>query len=144
MRKTLDSRAVATQFRQRRGAIIPNVKIAVVDDDKPTREFVANVLMYCVNRVVLAFENGAALLAHLEDSNSIDIVLSDVEMPQMDGLTLLSKFKQQYPDKICIIMSGNNEYEKDAKKLGADAFLAKPFKVNDLFDIVKMFVVGTP
>ncbi len=80
--------------------------------------------------------------AHLEEQNNIDIILSDVEMPQMDGLTLLTKFKQKYPDKVCIIMSGNAEYEKEARKLGANAFLAKPFKVNDLFDLVKVFVVG--
>lgn len=118
------------------------MKIAVVDDDRPTREFVANVLMYCVNRAVLAFGNGDELWAHLEAQNSIDIILSDVEMPQMDGLTLLTKFKQKYPEKVFIVMSGDNRYEKSARNLGADAFLVKPFKVNDLFDLVKLFVVG--
>ncbi len=118
------------------------MKIAVVDDDRPTREFIANVLMYCVNRAVQAFENGEALWEHLEAQNNIDIILSDVEMPRMDGLSLLTKFKQKYPHKVFIIMSGNTEYEIPARKLGANAFLAKPFKVNDLFDLVKLFVVG--
>ena len=46
-----------------RAAIIPNVKIAVVDPDRLTREFIVNVMMYSVNREVLSFEDAAGLKA---------------------------------------------------------------------------------
>ncbi len=118
------------------------MKIIVVDDYKPIRDFMANALTYCVNREVLTFENGAKAWIYLENQNSFDIVVSDVDMPEMDGLELLSKIKNHYPNKICILMSGDHSNEKSAKELGADAFLAKPFRIKDLFKLVEAFVVG--
>ncbi|MBU0991268.1 MAG: response regulator [Proteobacteria bacterium] len=122
--------------------IISNVKIAVVDDDEPHRGFVVNALMYCVNRDVISFENSYSAWLYLEGAESADIVVSDAEMPEMDGFELISRIKNKFPGKICILMSGNPANEKMAIDIGADAFLAKPFSVNDLFTIVQTFVVG--
>jgi len=125
-----------------RRAIKPNVKIAVVDDDRLTRNLVANALMYCVNRDVLSFEDCFSALAYLDaDEDSIDIIVSDVDMPEMSGLALLGSIKKKWPSKICVIMSENLANEKSASDLGADAFLAKPFKVTDLFKIVQEYIV---
>lgn len=125
-----------------RRAIRPNVKIAVVDNDKLTRNLVVNALMYCVNRDVLSFENGFSALAYLDaDEDSLDIIVSDVDMPEMSGLALLESIKKKWPSKICVIMSKNSANEKSATDLGADAFLAKPFKVTDLFNIVQKYIV---
>jgi CheY-like chemotaxis protein len=100
--------------------------------------------MYCVNRNVLSFENGLEAWNYINSSDGIDIVVSDVDMPEMDGIELLSRIKDSYPDKICILLSGDVSNEKSAKKMGADVFLAKPFKIVDLFDIVQTYVVGAP
>jgi len=125
-----------------RRAIRSNVKIVVVDDDKLTRDLMVNALMYCVNRDVLSFENGFSALAYLDaDEDSLDIIVSDVDMPEMSGLALLESIKKKWPSKICIIMSENPANEKSASDLGADAFLAKPFKVTDLFKIVQEYIV---
>ncbi len=105
------------------------------------RELVSNTLMYCVNRDILSFDNGFSAWEHLKDGENIDIVVSDIDMPKMNGFELLSKVKKKYPGKICILMSQNAANEKSALALGANAFLAKPFSVNDLFDIVQTFVV---
>ncbi|MBU4185770.1 MAG: response regulator [Proteobacteria bacterium] len=125
-------------------AIRSNVKIAVVDDDKLTRDLVVNALMYCVNRDVLSFENGFSALAYLDtDKDSPDIIVSDVDMPEMNGLALLESIKKKWPSKICVIMSEDPASEKSASDLGADAFLAKPFKITDLFNIVQKYIVDT-
>lgn len=125
-----------------RRAIRSNVKIVVVDNDKLTRDLMVNALMYCVNRDVLSFENGFSALAYLDaDEDSLDIIVSDVDMPEMSGLELLESIKKKWPSKICIIMSENPANEKSASDLGADAFLAKPFKVTDLFKIVQEYIV---
>lgn len=114
----------------------------VVDDDEQTREFVANVLMYCVNREVLRFPTGSSAWEYLDEQGKVDIVLSDVDMPEMDGLSLLENIKKVYPDKICILMSGDLNHKGPALNRGAADFLPKPFKVNDLFKIVQTYVVG--
>ncbi len=114
----------------------------MVDDDKLTRDLMVNALMYCVNRDVLSFENGFSALAYLDaDEDSLDIIVSDIDMPEMSGLALLESIKKKWPSKICVIMSENPANEKSASDLGADAFLAKPFKVTDLFNIVQKYIV---
>jgi len=125
-----------------RRAIRSNVKIAVVDDDKLTRDLVVNALMYCVNRDVLSFENGFSALAYLDtNKDSPNIIVSDVNIPEMNGLALLENIKKKWPSKICVIMSEDPANEKSASDLGADAFLAKPFKITDLFNIVQKYIV---
>lgn len=97
--------------------------------------------MYCVNRDIVQFENACAAWSYLEEPESADIVISDAEMAEMTGFELVSRIKKRFPQRICILMSGNPANEKIAADTGADAFLAKPFSVNDLFHIVQTFVV---
>ena len=101
-------------------------------------------LMYCVNRNVLSFDNGLDAWNYIRGSNEIHIIVTDVDMPEMNGIELVSRIKKHYPDMICVIMSGNESNEKPASRAGADAFLIKPFRIGDLFDIVQTYVVGTP
>jgi CheY-like chemotaxis protein len=115
----------------------------VVEDNKLIRELVVNVFMYCVNRNVLSFENGVEAWKYLTSHGRADIVVADVDMPKMNGFELLSKIKKKYPGKICIIMSGDPSNEKSARELGADSFLAKPFNLKDLFNIVQTYVAGS-
>jgi CheY-like chemotaxis protein len=55
---------------------------------------------------------------------------------------LLRLVKRDYPDIKFVSMSANPADEQAASELGADAFLAKPFALQDLFDIVQRFIVG--
>ncbi len=118
-----------------------NVKFVVVDDDKLIRDFVTSVLMFSVNREVRSFSNGFSAWDYIEAPDNADIIVSDVDMPEMTGFELLAKIKKTSPEKKCIIMSGDPGNEPTARRLGADAFLAKPFSVDDLFKIVETFVV---
>lgn len=114
----------------------------VVDDDTVMRQLAVTALAYCVNREVLSFESPANALDYLRQGNEVDIVISDVDMPQINGFELMSRVKEKNPEKIFIIMSGVPDYEKTSRERGADAFLAKPFEINDLFDLVQCFVVN--
>ena len=120
---------------------LPNVKIAVIDDDLMVRNFVSTVLMYCVNREVLSFDNGLAAWTYLESHGSPDIIISEIDVPGLNGFELMAKFKEKNPDKKYLLMSANPANEQSARNSGADAFLAKPVSVNDLFSVVQTFVV---
>jgi YesN/AraC family two-component response regulator len=98
-------------------------------------------LAYCVNREVKSFDNGKPAWEYIHTGGEVDIVLSDVDMPEMNGFELMEKFRAKYPHKIFILMSGVSDHERKAHTAGADAFLAKPFEINDLFAIVQCFVV---
>ncbi len=54
----------------------------------------------------------------------------------------MKNIKSGFPEKTCIIMSHQYQNEKIAKELGADAFLAKPFYIDELFELVQRYVVG--
>ena len=125
----------------REGNIIPNVKIAVVDEDVIIRDFVVGTLMYSVNREVLSFDNGFDAWVHFEETGFPDMVVADVNLEEIDGLTLLAKIKEQSARTIVVMISDKPEHEAAAGELGADAFLAKPFGVNALFELVQTFVV---
>jgi response regulator RpfG family c-di-GMP phosphodiesterase len=120
---------------------ISNVKIAVIDGDLLVRDFVTTVLMFCVNRDVLSFDNGMAAWKYVQSIDSPDIIISEVAVSGMNGFEFLAKFKAKHPTKKCLLMSANPEDKKLARNSGADAFLAKPVNVNDLFKVVEAFVV---
>ena len=120
---------------------IPNVKIAVIDGDLLVRDFVTTVLMYCVNRDVLSFDNGVAAWRYVQNDDGPDIIISEVAVSGLNGFEFLAKFKAKHPSKKCLLMSANPEDEQIAKESGADAFLAKPVSVSDLFNVVESCVI---
>lgn len=120
---------------------IPNVKIAVIDGDIMVRDFVTTVLMYCVNRDVMSFDNGMSAWRYIESTGSPDIVISEIDVAGLNGFELLAKFKEKHPGKKCLLMSANPDDEQSARDSGADAFLAKPVSINDLFGVVENFIV---
>jgi DNA-binding NtrC family response regulator len=125
-----------------RTTIVPNVKIAVVDHEKLTREFVVNVMMYSVNREVMAFENSDGLKAYLQAGGTIHMLFSETQLPGKSGFELLKFIKNEYPEIKFVTMSANPADETAASELGADAFLGKPFTLQNLFNIVQHFIVG--
>lgn len=129
-----------TQSRVRH-IIVPNVKIAVVDHEKLTRDFVVNVMMYSVNREVMAFEHADGLKAYLQAGGTVHLVFSEIQLPGKSGFDLLRFLKSSHPDIKFIAMSANSADETASSDLQADAFLAKPFALQDLFDIVQRFIV---
>ena len=122
-------------------AIISNVQIAVVDSDRLTREFITHVMMYSVNRDVLAFENAEEVIDAAKSGCTIHLILSEVHLPGRSGLDLLQYFKKNHGSVYFIVVSADPANESPATELGADAFLAKPFHLKDLFEIVQRFVV---
>ena len=122
--------------------MISNVKIVVVDKDKLVRDFTVDVLEFCVNREVLAFDNGSDAWDFIHTPDNAHVIIFDAEIPSMSGFDLLKNIKETFPDKICIIMSHRYQNEKVAKELGADAFMAKPFYIDELFELVQRYVVA--
>ena len=121
--------------------MIENVQIIVVEDDAGIRKLMTTALSYCVNREVRAFENGEAAWTFLQRGGLADLVVSDVDMPVMNGFELMARVKEKLPATVVILMSGIEAHESAAQVNGADGFLAKPFDINLLFEIVQRYVV---
>ena len=110
--------------------------ILIVDDDKNTRDGLDRALRNDY-RVFLA-ESGERALEML-GGNSIDVLLSDVRMPGMDGLTLMKRALAQNPAMMCVLLTayGNVEMAVEAMKLGAYDFLMKPVNLDHLDLLLK-------
>ncbi|TAN35556.1 MAG: sigma-54-dependent Fis family transcriptional regulator [Verrucomicrobia bacterium] len=105
--------------------------ILIADDEKNTREGLARALQR--HYVVLLAEDGRRALALL-DQQPVDVVLSDVRMPGMDGLTLLSRALARQPQPLVILLTayGTVETAVEAMKRGAYDFLTKPVNLDQL------------
>ena len=110
--------------------------LLLVDDEKNSREGLARALQRQYN--VLLAENGPRALEVL-NANKIDIMISDVRMPGMDGLTLLQRALALTPQPLCIIMTayGTIDLAVEAMKRGAYDFLTKPINLDRLDLLIK-------
>jgi DNA-binding NtrC family response regulator len=105
--------------------------VLVVDDDKNTRDGLERALKRTYD--VYVAENAVRALEILAE-HRIEILLSDVRMPGMDGLALLQRAIAHSPDLICILLTayGNVEVAVTAMKQGAYDFLMKPVNLDHL------------
>ena len=113
----------------------------MLDNEPQTREFILNVMSYCVNRRVLSFESPGEIVAHLEKGHQIHLLLAKIPPSDPNEFDLLKKIKKKFPNTCLIATSGDAADVDRAARLGADVFLAKPFVLSDLFKIVQDYVV---
>ncbi len=115
-----------------------NVKqvILIVDDEEGLREGLSK-LLEGEGYAVIAAETGEEALQILQQSH-IDLVLTDMRMPGMDGIELLKKIRERYGELGVIILTGYGQIESyiEAMNFGAIEYVSKPFKVNELKFIV--------
>ncbi len=109
--------------------------ILIVEDDKSIREMLKLSLLRN-NYTVLEAENGKDAIVHFK-SLLTDLVVTDLIMPEEDGLKVIIKLKELKPSIKIIAISGGGKagpasYLNLAKALGADAIYTKPFSINDL------------
>lgn len=105
-------------------------RVMIIDDEKNIREG----LKFCISRepdfeVAGTFPDGAEALAWLND-HEVDIILSDIRMPAMDGLTFCHLIAEKWPHILIIFLTGYAEfsYAQDALRMGVFDFLLKPCK----------------
>ncbi|MBD3401832.1 response regulator [candidate division GN15 bacterium] len=113
------------------------ITILVVDDEQMMRDLLTKILSRDGYRILTA-EDGQAALEML-DQHQIDLIISDMKMPRLNGFELLKIVKKDYPTIGMIMMTayGDTYTVKDALLLGADEYLTKPFKSFEVSLIVE-------
>lgn len=117
------------------------IKILVVDDEEPVRGMLSAFLEGMGHSVATA-ANGLQGLTLLQ-TGGYDLVVSDVTMPQMNGLQLLESIRKHYEGVLVILMSGGvkSHLESEALRKGAYAFVSKPLDLRMLRAIIDRAVV---
>lgn len=112
-------------------------KILVVDDEADLETLIRQKFRQKIREQVYDFifaENGRVALEKIGVQKEIDIILCDINMPEMDGLTLLSKIGEQHPLLKTVMVSayGDMENIRTAMNGGAFDFITKPVNFHDL------------
>ena len=107
-------------------------RILIVDDEQSMRELLS-IMLRKEGYAVVTAENGEKALAAIQ-TDIFDLVITDLKMPNMDGLSLLRAIKESSPDIIVIMMTafGTMEGAERARSLGAYDYIGKPFNNDEI------------
>src|SRR5690349_17226918 len=111
--------------------------ILIVDDEQSYRQLLS-LVFEPDGHVIRTASNGLEALDVLQ-AEPVDVIISDVKMPDMDGIEMLRAVRETLPDLGVIFMTAfaSVETAREAFKLGADDFIQKPFDVEELKLLVK-------
>lgn len=115
------------------------LRILYVEDDEAIRTATCLVLKRFAMELFSA-KNGAEALELFREKQP-DIVITDISMPVMDGLSMARLIKEENPDMPIVFVSAHNDAEQllEAIELGAEGFLVKPFSLQKLSQILERF-----
>lgn len=110
------------------------MRIFVIDDERIIRVTTADDLREAGHQV-REFSSAQAALQHMrEEDSGVDIILTDLKMPDMDGLEFMSRVKQDRPEVFVLLMTAYATVDTavEAMKSGAYDYIAKPFSMDEL------------
>ena len=115
-------------------------RVLIVDDERIIREGIATVIPWEKYGYTLAGTAGNGEEAYeLIKKEAIDIVISDIKMPGMDGLQLIAKVKEEQPEIEFIVLSGYSEFEfaRTAMQYGVKYYLLKPCNEEEILAVLE-------
>jgi two-component system nitrogen regulation response regulator GlnG len=110
----------------------------IVDDDSSIR-WVLQKALEAANIPCFSFENPQDLLLQLETEQPPEVIVSDIRMPQMDGIVLLREVHKRYENIPVIIMTAHSDLDSavNAYQSGAFEYLPKPFDIDEAVNLVR-------
>ena len=115
--------------------------VLVVDDSETVRQ----VLQLTLNNAgfdVIEAEDGDDALAKLASAQAVDMLITDLNMPKMDGLELIQKVRQdskhRFTPIVMLTTESSEEKKRAGREAGASGWIVKPFKPEQLLKVVKM------
>lgn len=118
------------------------LRILIADDVQETRRNTRLMLSEIGYVEVVAIASNGKQAVEMTEEQRPDIVVLDINMPEMDGLTAFKHIVQMFPGTGCIFISGEKDEVtvQKAAAIGANAFLAKPFTIEEIEDAIKNVV----
>ncbi len=123
------------------------IKVIIVDDQGLVREGIATLLtMSGEFDIIATAENGHQALTSISENPDVDIVLMDIRMPEMSGLEAVRKLRAQGNNTPVLLLTTFDEPNTlgIGKSVGANGYLLKDAKVDDLIETIHQVLSGLP
>ena len=113
-----------------------NIKVLFVEDNEVTRKEVQEILKMFFDKIITASDGLDGLKKF--DENDIDLIITDIKMPQMDGLKMIEQIRAKNISIPIVVFSAHeeSEYLLKAIELNVDGFLSKPININKFIQII--------
>ena len=123
-------------------------KLLIVDDSLSMRLIIKKMVEMSGFEAELLLEAGSGQEAlKVLAENKVDLVLSDINMPEMSGMELLAKIKEDPAlSSIPVVMistEGSEERQREARELGASGYLMKPFQPEEVGAVLEEVIGGS-
>jgi two-component system, cell cycle sensor histidine kinase and response regulator CckA len=118
--------------------------VLVVDDEEPVRRLLRRILETAAYQVMEACD-GSSAIALLEDDTPLDLLVADMEMPNLLGDEMARRIRAKRPDLKVLFVTGHADrlFEEQPLLWEGEAFLDKPFTANSLLEAVSLLLYGT-
>ena len=121
-------------------------KLMIVDDSSTMRKIIARILRQAEISVdaILEAGNGLEALEHLAAHSDIDLILSDVNMPEINGPELVKRVRETHNSQtlpiIMVSTEGGETMREHALHAGANGYIRKPFTSNSVGAVLQPFI----
>lgn len=120
-------------------------KTILIVDDSASLRTVVRLALARAGYDVLEAEDGVDGLKRLDQTPKVHLIISDVNMPQMDGITFVTKVKQhvrhRFAPVIMLTTEGQDAKKEQGRAAGAKAWIVKPFNPPQLLDAVAKLIL---
>ena len=115
-----------------------NKSFLVVDDSNTMRQLIIMTLKKLGCNSIIDAPNGAVALEKLA-ANQVDIIFTDIDMPEMNGLEFIERVRPKYANLPIVILSthGNEAMREKGMALGANYYLTKPLSGSQVTDVLE-------
>ena len=119
-------------------------KVLIVDDDEEFRTALSDALSLS-QYLPFHVSHGAAALKELE-GGTMDAVITDYQLSDTDGVSLIESIKKQYPGMLTVLTGSSvspDSFTRQPQAASVDAFLSKPFRAGEFLDLLRRCGIGS-
>ena len=118
--------------------ILKNISVLYVEDENDVREFTSKLLGSILRKVYTAKDGQDGLNTFQENKNDIDLIITDINMPKMNGLDMCEHIRKDNHDIPIVITSAHNDssFLKQAIEIGVNTYAMKPIDIYQLMESI--------
>jgi len=122
---------------------LATITVLYVEDEDTIRDVIVNVLSNIFQEIIIASNGEEGLEKYFENKEKIDLILTDINMPKMNGLDMLGKIKEDSPFLPMVITTAHNDIDflHKAIEVGVTGYVTKPIDIRKLLSTIKKNVL---